>query len=332
MRLAVAALAVSITAAGGGSARVSTQGVSSDGVLALLARLEGVVLGGDVAAYRALLADSADQENAARFVEVELAPGMTRAVIQERDRGPLAGTLDGNGYGVVVDVFQEFGARARISTWLLDVRRTREEGTDTPWRIAAQKRLSSVEDLHRLSLNPAKQFLARNLAFNDEDLQLTLIEGSVFVSETDEGTAALVLVGRGEMAFRPAPDREKSQVRIFSGAEAINTPFDAAYVRLHPGDVDRWLSGGQLVATTVRPDDLRKAERIFREDTAKSYSLELGDLSRETWSLAPSPRDFVAEIHTRRFDALTYSRASSSREDISALPTQPAEDNLLVLV
>ena len=136
MRLAVAALAAAITVAGGGSARVSTQGVASDGVFALLSRLEGVVLHGDVAAYQTLLADSADRESVARFVEVELAAGMTRAVIQERDRGPLAGTLDGDGYSVAVDVFQEFGARARISTWLLEVRRTRDEGTDTPWRIA----------------------------------------------------------------------------------------------------------------------------------------------------------------------------------------------------
>jgi len=42
---------------------------------------------------------------------------------------------------------------------------------------------------------------------------------SVFISEIDQGTTALVFVGRGQMTFRPAPDREKSQVRIFSGAE-----------------------------------------------------------------------------------------------------------------
>ena len=145
-----------------------------------------------------------------------------------------------------------------------------------------------------------------------------LSEGSVFVSEIDQGTTALVLVGRGQMTFRPAPDREKSQVRIFSGAEAIDTRFDAAYRpnqsrRFRPFGVER----DSWWRRRVEPDELRKAERIFREDSPKSYSLELGDLSRETWSLVPNARDFVAEIHTRRFDTLTYSRSSSSREDIS---------------
>jgi hypothetical protein len=315
MRLAVAALALSMAAAGGG-AEVSTQAISSDGVAALLARLEQLVLRADVAGYHALLTDSAERKSVARFVELEFSPGMTRVVIQERDREPLPGTLAGDGYSVAVDVFQEFGGRARISTWWLEIKRARADpGND--WRIADQRRLSSVEDLYKLSLNPAKQFIARNLDVTDEDLGLSLSEGSVFVSEIDQGTTALVLLGRGQMTFRPAPDREKSQVRIFSGAEAIDTRFDAAYVRINPGDFDRLVSKGQLVETTVEQDELRKAERIFRQDSPKSYSLELGDLSRETWSIVPNAPDFVAEIHTRRFDILTYSRSSSSREDIT---------------
>ena len=317
MRLAVAALALSLAAGVGGGVPVSTQSLSSDGVFTLLARLEGLVQGGDAAGYQALLADSADREGAARFVELELLPGMTRAVIQERTRQGLAGTLEGEGYSVAVDVFQEFGGRARISTWGLDLKLARGDGDAAGWRIVDQRRLSSVEDLYRLSLNPAKQFAARNLNVSDEDLDLTLIDGSVFVSDIDQGTTAVVFLGRGQMTFHPAPDREKSQVRIFSGADAVETPFDAAYLRVSPGDFDRLMSSGQLMETAVEQDELRKAERIFREDSPKSYGLELGDLSRDMWSVVPNPRDLVAEIHTRRFDILTYSRSSSSREDVS---------------
>jgi len=317
MRPAVVALALSMAVATGDSARVSTQSVSNDGVSALLLRVEQVVLRGDSSAYYALLAETADRDRAAAFVDLELVPRMTRVVIQERDRDALDGTLPGDGYRVVVDVFQEFGARARISTWLLEIKRIRQTESEDEWRIAGQTRLSSVEDLYRLSLNPAKQFVARNLDFNDEDLELRLRDGSVFVSEIDQGTTALVFIGRGQMRFNPAPDREKSQVRIFSGAEALDAEFDAAYFRINPGDFARLLSSGQLTETAVAGDQLKKAERIFREDSPKSYGLELGDLSRETWSLVPAARDLVAEIHTRRFDTLTYMRSSSSREDIS---------------
>ena len=157
------------------------------------------------------------------------------------------------------------------------------------WLIADQGRLSSVEDLYRLSLNPAKQFTAHNLEFRDEDLKLTLADGSVFVADTDQGTTALVLVGRGDMSFHPAPETEKSQVKIFSGADGIDTRFDAAYLRINPGDFDRLISSRQLVSRPVDQNDFRAADRIFREDFPKSYGLELGDLSRDTWSLLPRP-------------------------------------------
>ena len=271
----------------------------------------------DVTAYDALLDESADSDRAARFIDTELMPGMTRAVIQERDRTPLQGRLPGEGFRTVVDVFEEYGDRARISTWWLDLMRDRDARTEADWLIADQGRLSAVEDLYKLSLNPAKQFTAHNLEFRDEDLKLTLPEGSVFVSDTDQGTTALVLIGRGDMSFHPAPETEQSQVRIFSGANGIETRFDAVYLRINAGDFDRLISRQQLVSRPVDQNDFRAADRIFREDFPKSYSLELGDLSRDTWSLLPRPRDLVAEIHTRRFNTLTYSRSSSAREDIS---------------
>src|SRR5205807_1378543 len=142
-------------------------------------------------------------------------------------------------------------------------------------------------------LDPATQFTARNLELTDQDLTLTLIEGSVFVSSIDQGTAALVLIGRGDMRFHPAPQTEKTQVKIFSGSEGIETRFDAAYLRINPDDFDRLLSSRQLVSRPVDQNEFRAANRIFQDDSPKSYTLDLADLSPDTWSLVPRPGDFV---------------------------------------
>ena len=327
MRLQVAALAASLavilggpirlTASAKATAGVSPQDATADGIRVFLLRLERVMRQSDVAAYESLLTESADRGRAAGFVDAEMIPGVTRVVIQERDRSPLAGTVPGNGYTLVVDAFEEYGDRARISTWWLDLMRDRDAPTGTEWLIADQRRLSSVDNLYRLSLNPAAQFTAHNLEIRDEDLKLTLVDGSVFVSDTDQGTTALVLIGRGDMSFHPAPETEQSQVRIFSGANGIETRFDAAFLRINPGDFDRLISRQQLVSRSVDPNDFRTADRIFREESPKSFGLELGDLTRDSWSVLPRPGDLVAEIRTRRFNTLTYSRASSSQEDIS---------------
>jgi hypothetical protein len=180
------------------------------------------------------------------FGDTEFATGVTRAIIQERERGPLSGTLPGNGYQLTVDVFQEFGGRARVASWRLDLKRVGDPGTDTEWLIDDENRVSSVENLYKLSLNPKRQFRARDLAIAQDDLDLRLTAGSVFVSEVDQGTTAVLLLGRGVMRFHPAPDTERTQVRIFSGGDVLETGFDAAFIRLHPLDVDQLLTLAQL--------------------------------------------------------------------------------------
>ena len=77
---------------------------------------------------------------------------------------------------------------------------------------------------------------------------------------------------------------------------------------------------GEVAELESRPVDaraLRRAQDIFRAESTKSFVLDLGDLSRDAWSLLPSPGDFLAEIRTKRFDTLTYAKSSSEAEDIS---------------
>lgn len=288
-----------------------------EGVRTLLDVVERVVQDADAATYFTLLASTADAARARLFVETEFAPGATRVVVKERDRLPLGGTLPGNGYRLWVDAFTEFGARARVATWRLDVHRTAEPGDGREWAIADAERLTSVENIYRLSLNTSKQFAARNLTLSAEDLDLTLSEGSVFVADIDQGVTGLVLLGRGSIDFHPAPDMEKGQVKIFSGHDALVTPFEAAYIRLHPAEYDEVVQVGQMQPVSVDARELKRALEVFRDESPKSFTIDLGDLSRDAWTLLPTPGDFLAELRTKRFDTLTYAKSSAEAEDIT---------------
>ena len=92
----------------------------------LLDRLEKAVQSGNGEAYGELLSPTASTVRAANFTSLELRPGATRVVIQERDRQALRGTLSGNGYRLLVDAFIEFGTTARIATWQLDISRNQK--------------------------------------------------------------------------------------------------------------------------------------------------------------------------------------------------------------
>jgi len=295
----------------------ATDQTQANGVALLLRRLERAVQAGDTAAYLSLLTDSADRTRAQNFGGTEIVPGATRAVVQERDRQPLAGTLPDNGYSLLVDAFVEYGGRARIATWTIDIKRIGEAGSDREWAIADQQQVSSVESLYHLALNGAKQYAARDLKIAAEDLELTLTDGSVFVVDVDQGVTGAVLMGHGAMRFKPAPETEQGQVKIFCGSETLETKFDAMYVRLHPSDFESVIGSANLQPRAIDPRELKRAQDVFRAESPKSFVLDLGDLSRDAWSLLPGPGDFLAEIRTRRFDTLTYARSGSEAEDVS---------------
>ena len=289
----------------------------ADGVRLLLSRVEGAAQSGDTVTYFSMLSPAASRDRARDFASSELIPGASRVTLQERDRQSLVGSSAGSGYRVLVDVFSDFGGHARIATWRLDVTRTGEPGSDREWSIADEERVSSVENIYRLSLDGSKAFTAHNLTIAAEDIDLTLPEGTVFVASVDQGVTALVLLGRGTVNFHPAQATERGQVKIFCGSDALETTFDVMYIRINPVDFETTVNAAQLQPKAVEPRELRRAQDVFREESQKSFVIDLGDLSRDAWTLLPASGDFLAEMHTKHFDTLTYAKSSAEAEDIT---------------
>jgi hypothetical protein len=294
----------------GGSSAQSSEPVTEQ-LQTFLSRLEQILTRGDTDAYNALLADAADRGPAADFASVELNVKPTRAVLRERDRRALPGSSSGRGYRLTADAFIEQGTRGRVATWQFDL----VQGANGQWRIAAQHRLSSIGTLFKLAVNQLKQFDAHDFTIRSDDLALTLEQGSVFTVEADDRITGFILLGRGVMRFQPTPATERQQVRIFAGTETLETRFDTAFVRV--GRTAGHVNMADLTERPVDPRTLRRADDVFRADGAKSFVLDLGDLSRDAWSLLPSAGDFVAEIDTKRFGPLTYAQSENAPEDIT---------------
>ncbi|HYB97107.1 MAG TPA: M1 family aminopeptidase [Vicinamibacterales bacterium] len=287
-------------------------------IQAFLKELETSIVSMDRQRWTSLLSPAANREQSLGFFDAMVPQGITRVVVKERDRVELQGTLPGEGFRLVVEVFIETGARGRIATWRLDIRRPRGEDIGAqPWRVVAEDRLASIEGLHRLTLNAEKQYAAKNLVLRAVDFELRLPDGDVFVAETPEGLTAIVLIGDGTMVFQPMPKEEKGQLKLFAGTETLETPFTTAFVRLSPYEFERRLTDDMLVPVALDSRDYRRALQVFDEGLPKSFNLDLSDLSRDVWSLLPQPGDFVAEVNTRRFDHLTYARSTGEAEDVT---------------
>ena len=271
---------------------------------AMVSRLEEALRAADLKAIVAL----ANSESAvADFVEITSDGRPTRVVVKERDRTQIPG-----GQRLLLEVFAEYGGEARVSTWNIET-----EPETAAVRITSATRLASVTGLYRLSLTTAKQYDIRKLTVTSTDLALQIDKGTAFVAATSEGPTAIVLLGDGEMRFAPKDPAERTQVRIFSGQDAMKTPFDAAFVRVRPSDFASRFPEGTLVERSASEGDLRRAQAVFEEYVGKTLQIDLRDLSNERWWITPQAGDLIAEIRTKHLGSLTYTRSGGDSEDIS---------------
>jgi hypothetical protein len=288
----------------------------ADPVVVIVERLAATLNAHDRDGFTALFAPPVPRAVIDRYASDLITPTAVRTVVRERERGPLEGAPPGDGFSLVVEIFVETAGRARILTAGMAIRRP-PGGAIASWRIVAAEALSSVEGLFKLRLNTARAFTAKNLEIISDDFSLALPSGDVFLIDCDEGVTGVVLMGRGEIRFAPAPASERGQLRIFAGTDTLATPFEYAFVRISPNDFRELIAESSLVAGEPQPRLLRRAQEIFLKESAKSFSVDLQDLSRDDWYLLPPADDFLAEVRTGRFDTLTYTRSSAQAEDIS---------------
>ena len=278
----------------------------------------------DAAAFLTLLTDSARPRARARLrVASSSLPGVDRAVIQERDREPLP----------------RHAARRRLPADGRRLHRVRQTarasrpGGSTSSAPAKPANRPRVGDRRRgaavvasrtctaSSLNPTKQFAARDLTITAEDLDLTLADGSVFVAEVDQGVTGLVLLGHGTMRFHPDPRDRKgpgqdllrqrhARVRASTRRSSGSIPSDFEHA-VQPLRACRPTAAGRPARAEARAGRVpRGVRQVVRPRPRRPEP-------RPVVAAARARRDFLAEIRTRRFDTLTYARSGSEAEDIS---------------
>ena len=283
-----------------------------DAIEKLVVRLEQAMTAGDRAAMLALAVKDTD---ASTLDEFSAAAGEkpTRVVIKERDRQ----ALEGGRQQLLVEVFVERGIEGALATWRVDLRPPAPKANPDDWRIERLEPVSNVSGLFRLSLNATRQFDIRSLVLTGTDVTLEMPTGVAFVAEIPDGPTGVVLLGRGRMRFAPPDEAERTQLRLFSGADDLNADFDGAFIRIRPSDFEARFKAEQLVQRAVVPADLRRATEVFDEFIGRTLQIDLTDLSRDRWSLVPSSGDLIAEVRTRRFGNLTYARSGNEAEDIT---------------
>jgi hypothetical protein len=281
-----------------------------DDLSRLVLAIEAAIRAGDHAALRALARPDLNAGRLSDFAVSLADTASPEATVKERDRTPLAN----GGQRLLLEVLTVSAGEGRVSTWRVDAV---PGAAGAAWKIADVERVTQINGLYRLALDTTVEWNVRDAVITAPDLTLTLASGYAFAARIAEGTTAMVFVGRGSVAFTPAPEAERNQVRIFSGSESLRTGFGALFIRLAPGEFAARVREQALRPQAADPAHLRRAQQVFDAQLPNSFQIDLNDLSTAQWSLVPASGDFVAEIATRKYGALTYARSGSEPEDIS---------------
>jgi Peptidase family M1 domain len=281
-----------------------------DAAAALVGSIERAVMAVDRNAIMELGDPEGNTEGLGEFATSLTWPSVSRVVIKERDR-----TLrDDGSLAVLWEVFVERGIEGRVGTWQAELSRP---SAASSWRIKNIARLSNASGLFRLSLDRSRQFEVKGLAVRGPDLTIDVPSGQLFYASTPGGPTAVVLLGRGRMRFSPPDEAERTQVRIFSGQDVLESDFDAVFIRVRPSEFETTFKATSLTPRDVDKGAIRRAAAVFDEFVGRTLQVDLGDLSRERWSLVPVSGDLIAEVRTRKHGTLTYARSGNEPEDIA---------------
>jgi hypothetical protein len=278
---------------------------------AALDRLEAAWKARDAAAYVALWDASAEVLEEEGEVARSLFSGDETQINLRRPSVPPGATSA----EVHAEVFFALEPRARVADWRLSLAR-RGRG----WVIVARDELGAVDGLVHLSLDPAG-FRADGLTIKLEDFEVKFHQGTLFTSPPNLGPTLLVFAGDGEVRFRPQPAAEREQLRQYCGSEELRDHVSTVFMRLHPSDLYRVLSPVRLDPDPDAPRRLPTAQRVFREQSQKTYVLD-ASLPRSPWWLLPGVGDASVTFETGGRRTLTYNFSSGDPEDVTFFDRQ----------
>lgn len=304
------ALMFLLTAASVAAQSPQVRPTQADSVLRLLTDIENAIGTNNADELIRLTSPTLPTAEMAGLVRSLFGAGPASAAVRERDRRPV-----GAGYSLLVEMLIGRGGSGRIVTWQLLVQ-PRADDADR-YEIAGATVVAFLDGLVKLELDATRQYNARDLVFASPGLTLQLSSGAVFLARVAGGSTALLFRGKGTMRFAPEDPAELVQVRAFSGRPILETPVEAVFIRINPFEFDQRIAASQLEPADVNPGDVARARALFDDLSRRSYTLNLGDLTTERWSLLPPAGDVLAELRTRRFGTLTYVRSIDDAEDVS---------------
>jgi Peptidase family M1 domain len=287
---------------------VASSAPQAETVPAFIERLQSLLRAGDRAAFIRLMAPeirkSVEDRLRTYFDNLRMTGVSLRtAGVKTPADGPAR---------AFVQAFYENAYAAAIEAWTLTLARC-----ESSWSVAALDVPGNPTRLYKLNLPADRAVKARRVEVRHVDIRLSFEDAAVFYDNIPDLETALIVVGRGKVAFSPSDANEKHQMDLLYKKDRLEDEIDSLYIRgsseFLASNVRIEAAGG---AAAVSDAERAKAAAVFGRNYARSFTIE-SSFDDTLLSFLPRNDEAVLEFKTRKAGELAYIYFPFADEEVS---------------
>ncbi|HOW84723.1 MAG TPA: M1 family aminopeptidase [Candidatus Aminicenantes bacterium] len=213
---------------------------------------------------------------------------------------------------VFVQAFFENERSAVMESWTLAL-----ENRDGAWSVAGLDVSGSTTRLYKVLVPGEREVRAGLVEITHADVRFTFKDAAVFYDNLPGIETALVVVGRGRVAFTPSDANERHQLQILYRKDRIEDDIESLFIRCSS---DFFASN-----VAVQPDPAGRAvsaaERgqaaaVFNRGYPRSFTIETSH-DGQRLSYLPHGDETSMEFQSRRAGEMVYIYSPFAGEEVS---------------
>ena len=217
-----------------------------------------------------------------------------------------------DGTRIFVQAFFGNDFSAIIESWTLTL-----EASGMAWSIAALDVTGTMTRLYKIRIPSGREVRARRVEIRHVDVLFTFTDAAVFYDNQPDVETALVIVGRGRVAFTPGDANEKHQLDLLYKKDRIDGEVESLCVRCSTS----WFGSNILIeadggGAPISAAERDKAAAAFDRNYPRSFTIE-SSIDGGRLSFLPQGDEAVLEFKARKFGEMVYIYYPFSGDEVS---------------
>jgi hypothetical protein len=213
---------------------------------------------------------------------------------------------------VFVRAFFENDYSAIIETWVLGL-----ESRAGVWAVGRLDVLGSMTRMYKIRIPADRAVRARRVEIQHADIRFTFADAAVFYDNIPGLETALVIVGKGRVAFAPSDASERHQLDLLYRKDRIEDDVESLFIRCSSS----WFASNIVLETDAAGAPVAAAERdkaaaVFARNYPRSFTIE-SSLDGRLLSFVPQGDEAVLEFKARRAGEMGYVYYPFSADEVS---------------